>query len=87
MDVLLDDQFQKVETALNLLIESITKYNPSTTAAADLIAADEELTQGLERRKSSPQHTLVWMYSSNIILSSSAPSKPCPHPATPSHGR
>jgi hypothetical protein len=51
MDVILDDQFQKVETALNTLIDSITTYNPSTTAAAHLIAADEELTQGLEQRR------------------------------------
>lgn len=51
MDAILDKRFENLETALNTLIESITTYNPSTLAAANLIAADEELNQGLETRK------------------------------------
>jgi hypothetical protein len=51
MDAILDRRFENVEAALNTLIDSITTYNPSTSAAASLVAADEELNQGLEMRK------------------------------------
>jgi hypothetical protein len=54
MDSLLDVQFQRVEDALNVLIDSITSYNPSTQAAQDLVAADDELSRGLEQCISSP---------------------------------
>ena len=49
MDAILQTQFQRVETALNILIESITSYNPSPQAAVDLVAADDELSNGLEQ--------------------------------------
>lgn len=51
MDAALQSQFQRVETALNTLIDSITSYNPSPQAAVDLLAADDELTKGLEQRE------------------------------------
>ncbi|KAF2402181.1 hypothetical protein EJ06DRAFT_528311 [Trichodelitschia bisporula] len=44
---LLSKCFDRMETALNTLIESITTYNPSVQAAAELVAADEELNKGL----------------------------------------
>lgn len=43
-------QFDRVETALNTLIDSITSYNPSPSAAVSLVTADDELTKGLEKR-------------------------------------
>jgi len=49
MDAILQTQFQRVETALNTLIESITSYNPSPQTAVDLVAADDELSRGLEQ--------------------------------------
>ncbi|KAF2807657.1 uncharacterized protein BDZ99DRAFT_464576 [Mytilinidion resinicola] len=49
MDAILQAQFQRVETALNTLIDSITSYNPSTQAAVNLVAADDELSKGLEQ--------------------------------------
>jgi len=49
MDVVLQTQFQRVEAALNTLIDSITSYNPSTQAAVNLVAADDELSKGLEQ--------------------------------------
>lgn len=51
MDVILEERFQRVETALNTLIDSITTYNPSVQAAEDLVAADDEFSKGLEQRK------------------------------------
>ncbi|OJD32489.1 mediator of rna polymerase ii transcription subunit 4 protein [Diplodia corticola] len=50
MDALLDQHFQRVETALNTLIDSIASYNPSQQAVVDLVAADDELSRGLEQR-------------------------------------
>lgn len=52
MDEILKAQFERVEASLNTLVESITSYNPSTQAAHDLVAADDELTRGLEQRES-----------------------------------
>ncbi|KAB2575579.1 putative mediator of rna polymerase ii transcription subunit 4 protein [Lasiodiplodia theobromae] len=49
MDALLDKHFQRVETALNTLIDSIASYNPSQQAVVDLVAADDELSRGLEQ--------------------------------------
>ena len=48
MNAILQAQFQRVETALNTLIDSITSYNPSPQAAVALIDADDELSKGLE---------------------------------------
>ncbi|KAG9245756.1 vitamin-D-receptor interacting mediator subunit 4-domain-containing protein [Calycina marina] len=48
MDQVIDKHFERVETALNKLIQSISSYNPSTTLATDLVTADNELTEGLQ---------------------------------------
>jgi len=50
MEELLDQRFQRLDTALNTLIDSITTYNPSPAAANDLVAADDALSEGLEQR-------------------------------------
>ncbi|KAF1979602.1 hypothetical protein BU23DRAFT_101325 [Bimuria novae-zelandiae CBS 107.79] len=49
MDATLDAGFQRVETALTMLVDSIAAYNPSLQAAAELIAADDELARGIEQ--------------------------------------
>jgi len=43
-------RFQRLETALNTLVESVAAYNPSISAANALVAADEELDESLEQR-------------------------------------
>lgn len=43
-------RFQRLETALNTLVESVAAYNPSISAADVLVAADEELDESLEQR-------------------------------------
>jgi hypothetical protein len=43
-------RFQRLETALNTLVESVAAYNPSVSAADALVAADEELDESLEQR-------------------------------------
>ncbi len=48
MDAILQSQLTRIETALNTLLESITSYNPSPAAAAELVAADEQFCLGLE---------------------------------------
>ncbi|KAI9704605.1 MAG: hypothetical protein M1820_005518 [Bogoriella megaspora] len=47
MDAKIQSQLTRVEQALNTLIDSITSYNPSPAAALDLVAADDELGEGL----------------------------------------
>jgi hypothetical protein len=54
MDDILNEQFERVERALTTLVDSIAAYNPSTQAAVDLVAADDELSEGLDQRM---QHT------------------------------
>ncbi|KAF2108400.1 vitamin-D-receptor interacting mediator subunit 4-domain-containing protein [Lophiotrema nucula] len=49
MDTILLAQFERVEAALNTLVASIESYNPSTQAAIDLVAADDELSRGLDQ--------------------------------------
>lgn len=49
----IDARFARVEKALEILIKSITGYNPSPAIANDLVTADSELNKGLEHRKSS----------------------------------
>lgn len=51
MDVTLQDQFNRVQTALETLVDSIAAYNPSTHAAGELLAADNALSRGLDQRK------------------------------------
>ena len=48
MDRQIDSRFERVERSLAALIESISKYNPSTAHAAELVTAEEELAKGLE---------------------------------------
>ncbi len=48
MNTILQTQFQRVETALNTLIDSITTFSPSPAAALDLLSADENLSKELE---------------------------------------
>lgn len=49
MDTYVDARFERVEKALATLVESITKYTPQASQAADLAAADKELARGLQR--------------------------------------
>ncbi|KAL2060872.1 hypothetical protein VTL71DRAFT_8924 [Oculimacula yallundae] len=49
MDTLLDGRFERVEKALATLITSISTYNPAPALANDLVAADTELSEGLEQ--------------------------------------
>lgn len=49
MDDMLAAQFERVEKALGTLVDSIAAYNPSPQAAIDLVAADDQLSQGLDR--------------------------------------
>ena len=51
MDVKLDAAFQRVETAFTTLVDSIAAYNPSLQAAGHLLAAEEELTHGIDQRR------------------------------------
>ncbi|KAI9719719.1 MAG: hypothetical protein M1812_003207 [Candelaria pacifica] len=48
MNNVLQAQFQRIETALNALIDSITTFSPSPAAALDLLSADDDLSKGLE---------------------------------------
>ncbi|KAK7750821.1 hypothetical protein SLS62_007220 [Diatrype stigma] len=48
MDKQLDTRFDRVERALGTLADSIAKYNPSTHSAREFVAADAELSKGLE---------------------------------------
>lgn len=47
MDAILDERFQRVEAALNTLVDSLTIANPQVQAANDLHAADNEFHEGL----------------------------------------
>jgi hypothetical protein len=51
MEKELSAHFDKLESAFKELIDSITTYNPSVKAAEDVLAADDELSHGLEKRK------------------------------------
>jgi hypothetical protein len=53
MEDILSTQFDRVEKALTTLVDSIAAYNPSPQAALDLVAADDQLSQGLDQRKTS----------------------------------
>lgn len=50
MNIIILAQLDRVETALNTLIESIASYNPSIPAANALLAADDDLNKGLKQR-------------------------------------
>ncbi|CAF9930467.1 hypothetical protein IMSHALPRED_008184 [Imshaugia aleurites] len=49
MNTIIQAQLDRVETALNTLIESIASYNPSIPAANALLAADDDLNNGLKQ--------------------------------------
>jgi hypothetical protein len=49
MDEIIDKRFERVEKALATLITSISTYNPAPALANDLVAADAELSQGLQQ--------------------------------------
>ncbi|KAF1931640.1 uncharacterized protein M421DRAFT_417406 [Didymella exigua CBS 183.55] len=49
MDDVLQAQFDRVEQALGTLVDSIASYNPNPQAAVDLVAADNELSHGLDQ--------------------------------------
>ncbi|KAH7150426.1 vitamin-D-receptor interacting mediator subunit 4-domain-containing protein [Dactylonectria estremocensis] len=48
MDTLIDGRFERLEKALTSLIDSVTKYHPSTAFGRELEIADDELCKGLE---------------------------------------
>ena len=48
MDKYIDARFERVEKALATLVDSISKYNPSTATATELLEADAELSKGIE---------------------------------------
>ena len=50
MEQVLSTHFYRIEKALGTLVDSIAAYNPSPQAAIDLVAADDELSHGLDRR-------------------------------------
>ena len=41
--------YQRVEQSLQRLTDSIAAYNPSTSAADELVAADEAVNENLEQ--------------------------------------
>jgi len=49
MDTILQTQLNRIETALNTLIDSIASYNPSISATSALLSADDELNRGLKQ--------------------------------------
>jgi hypothetical protein len=48
MDKIMTARFDRVDKALNTLIDSISKYNPSVYQGSELVAADAELSKSLE---------------------------------------
>lgn len=49
MNAILQAQLDRIETALNTLVDSITSYNPSISAIHELLSADDSLTEGLDQ--------------------------------------
>lgn len=47
----MQSRLDRVETALNNLIDSIASYVPSTTAASDLLEADDDLNKSVDQCK------------------------------------
>lgn len=47
----MQNRLDRVEIALNSLIDSIASYIPSTTAASDLLEADDELNESVDQCK------------------------------------
>lgn len=62
MEAILQKRFDALEAALNKLLDSITTYNPSVTAAQELLAAEADLNEGLgllARHQSNNKRILV----------------------------
>ena len=51
MDTEFQTTFQRVETALQRLTDSIAAYNPSTTAAEELVEADADVAEKVAKCK------------------------------------
>lgn len=51
MEAIMQSRLDRVETALNTLIDSIASYIPSTNAASDLLEADDELNESVHQCK------------------------------------
>ena len=51
MNTIIQGQLDRVDIALNTLVESIASYNPSIPAANKLLAADDDLARGVQSRK------------------------------------
>ena len=47
MDSLLLERLDRIDRALNSLVDSISSYNPSIAAVIELVAADDQLTEGI----------------------------------------
>ncbi|KAM7207758.1 Vitamin-D-receptor interacting Mediator subunit 4 domain containing protein [Naviculisporaceae sp. PSN 640] len=72
MDKYLDARFERVEKALAVLIDSITKYNPSEKIADDLITSERELAstlQSLEHHQNN-FHKIQSLRDENALLDS-----------------
>ncbi|KAH0533991.1 hypothetical protein FGG08_007403 [Glutinoglossum americanum] len=67
MNTDLQSRFERVETALNALLDSISSYNPSTRAAAALVEADDDLSKGLEQR-TFPHNFICPSYRLSILV-------------------
>lgn len=50
MQAILQERYDRVERALDTLIDSVTAYNPSLNAADELVTADEDVNESLEQR-------------------------------------
>lgn len=69
MNTTIQAQLDRVETALNTLIESIASYNPSIPAANALLAADDDLNKGLKQRMKNPSRSHKDMLQNHIPAS------------------
>ena len=52
MNTQLQSSFDRIDSALRTLVDSITAYNPSPAAALALVDADDKLSTCLDRRES-----------------------------------
>lgn len=75
MDDVLSAQFDRVEKALSTLVDSIAAYNPSPQAALDLVAADDELSHGLDQR--------TWTRRASAMAAADLARRSCPPPGKP----
>jgi hypothetical protein len=48
MDKQIDARFDRMDKALSTLLESIARYNPTSRGGDEFLAADAELSKGLE---------------------------------------